>query len=281
LSSFKVPKNGGSIKKIRLSTNAKKLSIPTLKKATYLSIYESGNLTSVNFKNVPNLQKLVLLDDSRLSKVDISKNSKLKTLAFADTAIKSVDTSHNPNLKLFSAGYNSSLKSIDVTKNTKLTALQCYDNKVTTLKVGEKNTKLKEVNCENNKLTTLNLSKAKNINTVTCYNNPLKTLTVNSTKNILDTVSKTSEFDNVTGTGGTVTVTMKKSSDIKNYKVFVDTDYYTAESYKNEGLTYMFRSYNFSLGKSYKVWAVSGVSCNKATIYYKDTYYDNSVTVSN
>jgi hypothetical protein len=151
---------------------------------------------------------------------------------------------------------------------------------VTTLKVGKKNTKLKEVNCENNKLKTLNLSDVRNIKTVTCYNNPLETLKVNSSKNILKNVSKSSEFDEVTGTGGTVAVTMKKSSDIKDYKVFVDTDYYTAESYKNDGLKYEFKSFIFQVGNSYKVWAVSGVSCNKATIYYKDTYYEDSVTVS-
>jgi hypothetical protein len=289
MTSFKLPKNGGNIKELRICTGQKKLVMPTVKKATYLSVFYSDNLTTLDLKNVPSLKTLLILGTPKLSSLNISQNKKLTKLIGSDTGLKTVDTSKNTNLKLISLADNTKLTSLDCSNNTKLTALQCYSNKLTSLKVGKKNTSLKEINCENNKLKTLDLSATSKIKKVTCYNNPLKTLKVKSQKNSIKAVTKTAKFSSVTtaevtAEGGwdytALVIKMKKNSKIKDYVVtynmsdFGDNWY---EGKKKSNQTYQVGYVNS--GEKYKLKAVSGVSCNGATVYYKATAYGKTVTV--
>ena len=93
--------------------------------------------------------------NSKMSKLDVSKN----------TALKSLRCESNQ------------LTTLDVSKNTALESLCCYDNNLTTLNLGE-NTVLKTLWCYDNQLTKLDVSKNTTLETLWCYDNDLTTLDV-------------------------------------------------------------------------------------------------------
>lgn len=64
-----------------------------------------------------------------LTRLDVSKNTKLKFLDCDCNALKSLDVSNNTQLQVLRCTYNK-LTSLDVSKNTKLTYLQCWHNQI-------------------------------------------------------------------------------------------------------------------------------------------------------
>ena len=95
----------------------------------------------------PNLEKLDCKYNN-LTRLDVSKNTKLTVL--------SCESNH--------------LTSLDLSKNTELTELNCQDNQLTSLDLSP-NTALTKLGCHDNQLTSLDLSKNTALDTLDCSGN--------------------------------------------------------------------------------------------------------------
>ena len=161
------------------------------KSATNKPLIESTKEVNVYNKNLTSLQgieyftaleKLNCTSNS-LTSLDVSKNTKLKTLycisnniatlVFPDTEtleevqcnanrLTSLDVSKCTGLKTFYC-INNALPSLDLSNCTKLEDLSCTENQLTALDVS-KNTALKRMGCYNNQLSTLDISMLSSLN---------------------------------------------------------------------------------------------------------------------
>jgi hypothetical protein len=153
------------------------------------------------------LEKLYCVNEAtatvKLTNLDLSKNTALKSLNCSFNNIATLDLSMNTaltelncfsnpllttlnitkNIALKKLDYNdcSSLIALDLSQNTALEELYCFNNKLTTLDVS-KNVALKKLDCSNNKLITLDVSKNVALSVLLCQNNSLSTLDVFSNK---------------------------------------------------------------------------------------------------
>ena len=119
-----------------------------------------------NLKGIEYFTELTYLDccnededdsnNNTLTSLDLSKNTKLKTLYCDGNAITSLDLSSNANLIQVNCA-NNALTSLKLGNNTSLIDLSCENNALTSLDVS-KNTGLKYLNCANNDLTVLDVS---------------------------------------------------------------------------------------------------------------------------
>jgi Leucine-rich repeat (LRR) protein len=81
---------------------------------------KTSNLKSINLKNVTELISFSL-GDSKVTKLDFSKNKKLKSISLDDNKkLKSLDLSKNTKLDSISITGAKNLKSINLSKNKKL-----------------------------------------------------------------------------------------------------------------------------------------------------------------
>ena len=134
---------------------------------------------------------------NELTKLDVSKNTKLVKLDCGSNKLTKLDVSKNTKLEFVECGRNG-IKELNVSKLTKLKELRCYDNKLTKLDVSKnvkleilecisnnltgldlrKNTKLVVLGCSSNKLTKLDLTKNTKLNNLWCNDNKLTKLDV-------------------------------------------------------------------------------------------------------
>ena len=150
----------------------------------------------------PNLKKLDCKHND-LTRLDVSKNTKLTVLYCESNQLTSLDLSKNTALTELNCQYNQ-LTSLDLSQNTALTMLDCALNPLTSLDVSN-NTALTDLNCKSNQLTGLDLSKNTALKALYCSNNQLTSLNVskNTELDTLDcsgnkrqiTVDKTGQFD--------------------------------------------------------------------------------------
>ena len=113
-----------------------------------------------DLKGIEFFTELEMLDygyAENVTKVDISKNTKLQTV-------------HLVGLKL---------TELDISQNTELITLRCYGNRLTTLDVSN-NTKLTWLDCQSNNLTALNISHNPKLKVLLCQHNQLKKLNVSA-----------------------------------------------------------------------------------------------------
>ena len=118
----------------------------------------------------PNLKKLDCKYNN-LTRLDVSKNTKLTVLYCESNQLTSLDLSQNTALTELNCQYNQ-LTSLDLSQNTALTMLDCALNPLTSLDVSN-NTALTYLNCQYNQLTSLNLSKNTALTKLGCAGNQL------------------------------------------------------------------------------------------------------------
>ena len=111
-----------------------------------------------------------------LTTLDLSKNTKLKTLKCDGNQLASLNVSQNTALTSLDCALNQ-LTSLDVSHNTALTSLYCYSNQLTSLDVSQ-NTALKTFWCFSNQLSSLDVSHNTVLTTLECYSNQLTSLDV-------------------------------------------------------------------------------------------------------
>lgn len=116
----------------------------------------------------PNLEKLDCKNNN-LTRLDVSKNTKLTKLYCEFNQLTSLDLSKNTALTKLDCALNP-LTSLDVSNNTALTYLDCNYNQLTSLDLSQ-NTALTKLGCHDNQLTSLDLSKNTALDTLDCSGN--------------------------------------------------------------------------------------------------------------
>ena len=134
-------------------------------------------VTSLDLSKNTALKTLRIRDDygnCYLESLDISKNVALEILDVRATKLNSLNVSHLKNLKeLYCSGLQ--LGTLDISNNMSLEVLECGYNELTSLDVSN-NVSLKKLSCYRNKLTSLDMSKLTALTRLECYYNQLTSL---------------------------------------------------------------------------------------------------------
>ncbi len=115
---------------------------------------------------------------NELTNLDVSKNTALTKLACGYNQLTNLDVSKNTALTVLTCSGNQ-LTNLDVSHNTALTKFFCYNNQLTNLDLSH-NTALSWLNCIENQLTSLDFSQNTALSQILCYDNPLSTEAVNA-----------------------------------------------------------------------------------------------------
>ena len=129
---------------------------------------KNNNLTRLDVSKNTKLTKLYC-ESNQLTSLDLSKNTALTELNCQVNQLTSLDLSKNTALTKLDCALNP-LTSLDVSNNTALTYLDCNYNQLTSLDLS-KNTALTKLGCHDNQLTSLDLSKNTALDTLDCSGN--------------------------------------------------------------------------------------------------------------
>ena len=157
------------------------LSQDELNRVTELYVDHANIKDLTGIELFPNLDKLDCKYNN-LTRLDVSKNTKLTKLYCESNQLTGLDLSKNTALTVLYCESNH-LTSLDLSKNTALTELNCQDNQLTSLDLS-KNTALTKLYCALNQLTSLDLSKNTALTILGCSGN-----------NRQITVGETGQFD--------------------------------------------------------------------------------------
>jgi len=86
-----------------------------------------NKVSSVDLTELTNLQEISFFGNQWLTKIDLSKNSKLKSINFALNKLTNIDLSNNPNLSYIEISSNN-LSSLDLSKNSKIESINVTGN---------------------------------------------------------------------------------------------------------------------------------------------------------
>lgn len=166
----------------------------------YVAYANIKDLTGIEL--FPNLDKLDCKNNN-LTRLDVSKNTKLTKLYCEFNQLTGLDLSKNTALTELNCQVNQ-LTSLDLSKNTALTKLDCALNPLTSLDVSN-NPALTYLDCNYNQLTGLDLSQNTALTKLGCHDNQLTSLDLskNTALDTLDcsgnkrqiTVGETGQFD--------------------------------------------------------------------------------------
>lgn len=148
----------------------------------YVAYANIKDLTGIEL--FPNLDKLDCKNNN-LTRLDVSKNTKLTKLYCEFNQLTGLDLSKNTALTELNCQVNQ-LTSLDLSKNTALTKLDCALNPLTSLDVSN-NTALTYLDCNYNQLTGLDLSQNTALTKLGCHDNQLTSLDL-SKNTALDTL---------------------------------------------------------------------------------------------
>ena len=157
------------------------LSQDELNRVTELYVDHANIKDLTGIELFPNLDKLDCKYNN-LTRLDVSKNTKLTKLYCESNQLTGLDLSKNTALTELDCALNQ-LTGLDLSKNTALTVLYCESNHLTSLDLS-KNTELTELNCQDTQLTSLDLSKNTALTILGCSGN-----------NRQITVGETGQFD--------------------------------------------------------------------------------------
>ena len=157
------------------------LSQDELNRVTELYVDHANIKDLTGIELFPNLDKLDCKYNN-LTRLDVSKNTKLTKLYCESNQLTGLDLSKNTALTELDCALNQ-LTGLDLSKNTALTKLYCALNHLTSLDLS-KNTALTKLYCALNQLTSLDLSKNTALTILGCSGN-----------NRQITVGETGQFD--------------------------------------------------------------------------------------
>lgn len=279
LESFSIDSYWNKISKINVS------KLPALKRATLTAIKaDSVKITNVpkleylrirnkNIKsfNVSNFTKLKTLDIScPISKLDISKLTKLESLSIGESQITSYDFTKLPKLKYITFGLNKKLSSVKLGSNGKLTSFGIYGSP---------------------KITSIDVSKCKNINNLYILDTSIKAIDVSMLSKLeyLDladnklsaiNVAKNKELSDlrVSGNSKIDNINVDKNSKLSSINVGL-TNVSKLDTSKNKALTslYVYRtkisSLNLKNNKKLRTICYNNSKIKKLDLTkYKDLY---------
>ncbi|WP_338841597.1 T9SS type A sorting domain-containing protein [Flavobacterium ginsenosidimutans] len=142
-----------------------------------------GALTKLDVSKNLKLRHLDMADN-KVSTLDLSKNKALETLDCSSNSLTELNVSSNTLLKLLNAN-NNGLTSIDISKNTSLKTLGLYTNKLTEIDFSA-NKDLESISISSNQLSTIDISNNLSLYTISISNNAaIKSLDVSQHPNLL------------------------------------------------------------------------------------------------
>ncbi len=171
---------------------------------TTITIY--GDVTKADFESYGEYGELLGLWNNKITAIDVSKNSELKSLNLYFNPVSKLDIGNLSQLTELDISMTESLSELNVTNNTKLASLRCYGNLLSTLDVSKNtelisldahnnnlskidlsnNAKMKELSLTNNQLTTIDLSRLESIETLSIAGNALTAIDLSSNKMLKD-----------------------------------------------------------------------------------------------
>lgn len=111
-----------------------------------------------------------------LTSLDLSKNTKLKSIKCDGNQLIFLDLSANTEIESLSCQYNY-LKTLDVSNNAALSQMHCKHNKLTGLDISAC-VNLQTLDCYSNQLTSLDTSNNRVLSYLSCYRNQLTSIDV-------------------------------------------------------------------------------------------------------
>ncbi|MBL0736068.1 T9SS type A sorting domain-containing protein [Flavobacterium sp. GN10] len=141
-----------------------------------LSTFSANGKNITDFTGIQDFKSLTSLfvENNKATKIDVSKNTALKTLSLYGNKLSDIDVSKNTALTYLNIDDNL-LTSINLTKNTELTTFSSSGNKLTSIDVSQ-NTKLNNLWVSSNSLASLDVSKNLELVQLSCGNNQIRTL---------------------------------------------------------------------------------------------------------
>lgn len=136
---------------------------------------EIAYLESVNLKNLPNLETVVI-DEHRLSSLDLRGCPNLKCVEVTNGGnLTSIQLDTCKKLETFNCCENFSIGNLDLLLMPNLKSLKCDYNKIESLDLSASQN-LETLSCVSNSLTRLDLSNCKKLITINCEKCPLTSL---------------------------------------------------------------------------------------------------------
>lgn len=148
------------------SVTLSELDLIALEKITRLDLSYKGLTNLSGIEVYSNLKYLFCNDNPGLTKIDVSKLTKLETLHCDRNALTELNVTGLTNLQRLVCDQNQ-LTSLDLTGLTKLGLLYCYRNQLTSLNLAGL-TSLVTLSCHTNKLTELDISMLPALNELRC-----------------------------------------------------------------------------------------------------------------
>lgn len=136
---------------------------------------EKAYLESVNLKNLPNLETVVI-DEHRLSSLDLRGCPNLKCVEVTNGGnLTSIQLDTCKKLETFNCCVNFSIGSLDLLLMPNLKSLKCDYNKIESLDLSASQN-LETLSCVSNSLTSLNISNCRKLKSLICTDTDIKAL---------------------------------------------------------------------------------------------------------
>lgn len=136
---------------------------------------EIAYLESVNLKNLPNLETVVI-DEHRLSALDLRGCPNLKCVEVTNgDNLTSIQLDTCKKLETFNCCVNFSIGSLDLLLMPNLKSLKCDYNKIESLDLSASQN-LETLSCVSNSLTSLNISNCRKLKSLICTDTDIKAL---------------------------------------------------------------------------------------------------------
>ncbi len=142
-----------------------------------------GDVTEANFESYGEYGELMGLWNNKITGIDVSKNSELRSLNLYFNPISTLDISNLSQLTDLDISMTEALTELDVTNNTKLVSLTCYGNLLSSLDVS-KNTELVSLDAHNNSIAQIDLSNNAKIKELVLTNNQLASIDLSHLESI-------------------------------------------------------------------------------------------------
>lgn len=140
-----------------------------------ISGQEIAYLESVNLKNLPNLETVVI-DEHRLSSLDLRGCPNLKCVEVTNGGnLTSIQLDTCKKLETFNCCVNFSIGSLDLLLMPNLKSLKCDYNKIESLDLSASQN-LETLSCVSNSLTSLNISNCRKLKSLICTDTDIKAL---------------------------------------------------------------------------------------------------------
>ena len=154
-------------------------SIKNLKGLQYftsLEILECSNLKLTELDVSSNTKlKTLIADANKLKEIDLSRNKDLTEIVIDDNKLTSLNVSKNPSLKELTCAGNQ-LTELNIKSNHALQYLDCSDNQISKITYPSDYDNLTTFICSSNELTRISLTKSYSLTKVMCEDNHLNYL---------------------------------------------------------------------------------------------------------